>query len=131
MSALDLILGNTLAPEARLSLYLATRHLMALQAALRRVAGTPGGTTLLEERIGEGSKFAERTIAKAEWPPGTIVVSIQRGNQLHFPDPDAVLESGDMLSVLTHIESAESLRQELRGAAPPSREPEEPGPDLI
>jgi Trk K+ transport system NAD-binding subunit len=104
---------------------------MALQAALRRVASAPQGTTLLEEQVGEGSRFAGRTIADVGWPAGTVVVSIQRGNQLHFPEPETVLEPGDVLSVLTHIESAERLREDLRGRPLGGPQPEEPGPDLI
>jgi len=104
---------------------------MALQAALRRVASAPQGTALLEEQVSEGSRFANRTIAEVGWPAGTVVVSIQRGNQLHFPEPETVLEPGDVLSVLTHIESAEALRQVLRGGPLGGPEPEEPGPDLI
>jgi CIC family chloride channel protein len=104
---------------------------VALQAALRRVTGPPRGTTLLEEQIGEWSRFARRPIADAEWPAGTIVVSFQRGNQLRFPEPDTILEPGDVLSVLTHMESGDALRQGLRGGAARRPEPEEPGPDLI
>jgi hypothetical protein len=104
---------------------------MALQSALRRVASAPQGTTLLEERVGEASRFAHRAIAEGGWPAGTVVVSIQRGNQLRFPEPEAVLESGDVLSVLTHIESAEALRHDIRGEAPQEPKPEEEGPDLI
>jgi CIC family chloride channel protein len=104
---------------------------IALQSALRRVATAPHGTTLLEERVGEGSRFATRTIAEGGWPPGTVVVSIQRENQLLFPDPGTVLEPGDVVSLLTHIDSADRLGQELQGGTPPEGEPEEPGPDLI
>src|SRR5207248_554862 len=78
---------------------------MALQSALRRVANIPSGVTLVEEQVGEESRIVGRKIAEAGWPAGTVVVSIQRGNQLHFPEPDTVLEPGDVVSLLTNSES--------------------------
>jgi len=104
---------------------------MALQSALRRFATAPTGITLLEEQVGEGSRFAGQTVAGAGWPPGTVVVTLQRGNQLLFPEPNTTLQSGDVLSVLAGAESAESLRGELRGETPQEQEAEEGGPDLI
>jgi CIC family chloride channel protein len=104
---------------------------MALQSALRRLANVPPGVTLLEERVGEESRIAGRKVAEAAWPAGTVVVSIQRGNQLHFPEPDTILEPDDVVSLLTNSESADALRHQLRGEAPPGPEPEEEGPDLI
>jgi CIC family chloride channel protein len=104
---------------------------VALKEALRRIAAAPRGATLVEEQVGDGSRFANRAIAEARWPAGTVVISIQHGNQPRFPDPDTVLEPGDTVSVLTHVESANALRRELCGGEPPDGEPEPPGTDLI
>jgi CBS domain-containing protein len=104
---------------------------LALQAALRRVASAPVGTALVEEQVGEESRFAKRTIAEAGWPAGTVVVSIQRGSQLLFPEPDTSMEPGDVVSVLTNVQAAATLHEDLRGEMPRGSEPEEPGPDLI
>jgi hypothetical protein len=89
------------------------------------------GLTLLEERVGEGSRFAGQTVAEAGWHPGTVVATIQHGSRLPLPEPNITLQSGDLLSVLTHEESAGTLERELRGAASEEPETEEEGPDLI
>jgi len=104
---------------------------MALQAALRRVASTPRGTALVEEQLGERSPIARHLISEVDWPPGTVVVSIQRGDQLQFPEPKTMLEPGDVVSLLTHIDGADALRFDLRGEPGPEPEPDGIGPDLI
>jgi Trk K+ transport system NAD-binding subunit len=104
---------------------------MALQAALRHVASAPRGTALVEEQLGERSPLAGRRVSEVDWPPGTIVVSIQRGDQLQFPEPETILELDDVVSLLTHLDAADGLRFALRGDSRPEPEPPPESPDLI
>ncbi|HJP65571.1 MAG TPA: chloride channel protein [Actinomycetota bacterium] len=104
---------------------------LALQAALRRVASAPRGTALVEERLGRTSPLAELRISEVDWPAGTVVVSIQRRDQLLFPEPQTVLEPDDVVSLLTHLDAEDSLRLRLRGELGPGPEPEAQAPDLI
>ena len=92
----------------------------ALATSLRRLTRT-GKTVLVEERIADGSEVAGRTIADVPWSPGTVVIAIQRGDELLLVDGRTRLECGDLVSALTHPRTEASLRTRLRGATPPER----------
>lgn len=105
---------------------------LALQEAFRRFEGWPRGTTLLEERIGEGSRYAGTRIRDAGWPAGVVVVTVQRGDRLLFPEADTALEPGDVVSMVVGADIAPRLGRELRGdgdAGPP--QPSAEGPELV
>jgi Trk K+ transport system NAD-binding subunit len=89
----------------------------ALATSLRRLTRT-GKTVLVEERIADGSEVAGRTISEVPWSPGTVVIALQRGDELLLVDGGTRLEHGDLVSALTHPRTEESLRKRLRGAAP-------------
>jgi H+/Cl- antiporter ClcA len=98
----------------------------ALATSLRRLTRT-GRTVLVEERIGDASEVAGRTIADVPWSPGTVVISVQRGDELLLVDGRTRLERGDLVSALTHPRTEEPLRERLRGAAPPDEPPADTG----
>jgi H+/Cl- antiporter ClcA/CBS domain-containing protein len=108
---------------------------LALREALRRFEAWPRGTTLVDVRVGEGSPFVGRPIAEGGWPPGSIVVTIQRDQQLSFPEPDTTLREGDVVSLLAATGVVDRLTAELRGTEPPepppAAEPPAEGPGLV
>jgi H+/Cl- antiporter ClcA/predicted transcriptional regulator len=87
----------------------------ALATSLRRLTST-GKTVLVEERIAEGSDVAGRTIAEVPWSPGTVVIAVQRGEELLLVDGATRLERGDLVSALTHPRTEQSLRVRLSGS---------------
>jgi Trk K+ transport system NAD-binding subunit len=64
---------------------------------------------------------AGRPIADTAWPTGTVVVAIQRGDRLIFPEPITEIREGDVLSALVPKTAEERLRAAL-GIAPGSDE---------
>lgn len=100
----------------------------ALATSLRRLTNT-GKTVLVEERVAGDSNVRGKTIADAGWPPGTVVISVQRGDQILLVNGSTRLERGDVVTALTHPVSDETLRTLLRGAT--AREEEEGGVALI
>jgi H+/Cl- antiporter ClcA len=98
----------------------------ALATSLRRLTRA-GKTVLVEERIAGGSEVAGRTIAEVPWSPGTVVIAVQRGDELLLVDGATRLEHGDLVSALTHPQTEESLRARLRAGAQPDEPPADVG----
>ncbi|HET8527474.1 MAG TPA: chloride channel protein [Gaiellaceae bacterium] len=86
----------------------------ALATSLRRLTRT-GKTVLVEARVADGSDVAGRTIAEVPWSPGTVVIAVQRGEELLLVDGATRLEQGDLVSALTHPRTERSLRSRLSG----------------
>jgi Trk K+ transport system NAD-binding subunit len=104
----------------------------ALSSSLSRLAGVAGETVLVEETVAGGSPVAQKTVAEINWPPGTVVVTVQRRSHLLFPQGATRLEPGDVVNALTRAEQGERLRALVCGITPDEGEaPEERGPDLI
>jgi CBS domain-containing protein len=97
----------------------------SLEESLRRLGATFRGTMLLEEEVLAGSAVDGSTVAGAGWPHGVVVVAIQRGGQLIFPEPDTEIRTGDVLSILAPSSSEERLRAALLG--PVGESDETPG----
>jgi K+/H+ antiporter YhaU regulatory subunit KhtT len=72
----------------------------ALEEALRRLGSSFPGAGLLEEEIRAGADADGRSVSDAAWPAGTVVLAIQRGEQLIFPEPQTRLRVGDVVSIL-------------------------------
>ncbi len=106
----------------------------ALAGSLRRLAAA-GRTVLVEERIGEPSRLAGATVAGAGWPRGTVVLSVQHGEQLEFADGSTRLQLGDLITALARPSSEEQVRALVRGGPPGDEsggeETSPPGPSLI
>ncbi len=80
--------------------------------------------------MGRSSPFGGKRVADADWPPGSLVVSIQRGSQLLFPEGDTVIEPGDTLSLLTVPVHAATSGASWRDRSL-KRRTSPPGPDMI
>jgi CIC family chloride channel protein len=76
----------------------AYRH--SLAGSLRSLRSIFSGSILAEEEVRSGSAVVGRAIADAGWPNGTVVVAIQRGEQLIFPEPSTQIRQEDVLSAL-------------------------------
>ena len=88
------------------------RH--ALAASFRRLTET-GTTVLVEEAVVGTSRIVGSTVAEIPWPAGTVVLSVQRGDQLILVDGHTRIEHGDLVSALTHPATEKRLRSQLRG----------------
>jgi CBS domain-containing protein len=95
----------------------------SLAGSLRNLRSIFSGPTFLEEEV-SGGEIEDRAIGDAGWPDGTVVVAIQRGDQLIFPEPSTLIRRGDVLSALVPRAREDRFR-ELLGANP-SSEKEEP-----
>ncbi|HEY7399365.1 MAG TPA: chloride channel protein [Actinomycetota bacterium] len=102
----------------------AYRH--SLAASLRSLRSIFSGSILVEGEVRSGSEAVDRTIADAGWPPGTVVVAIQRGEQLIFPEPTTTIREDDVLSALV----PSSAEQRLRRALGAESEPDEGAMDV-
>lgn len=92
----------------------------ALSAGLRRLPAVTRDAELIEESVGAGSAVAGRRLADAAWPPGTVVITVQRDGQLLFPTGQTVLEPGDALTLLTRRVHEEAVRTSVGGPGLPS-----------
>jgi CBS domain-containing protein len=91
----------------------------ALRANLN-VLVRPSSTVLVEQRLSNHAPVTGRTIAEIIWPAGTLILAIQRKDELIFPDGATSLESGDLVSALANANSADKLEAML--TAPPADE---------
>lgn len=88
----------------------------ALQRNLRLLSGVPRDTVLVQQSIGDVSAFSGRTVAEAPWPDGSVAISVERGSQLIFPEPDTQLLAGDVLSIVAPRRAELALRRMIAGA---------------
>lgn len=92
----------------------------------RRMRGLVEGTVMLEVEIAAGSRLAGRPLREAHMPAESLVVSIRRQNELHFPRGSTVIEAGDIVTFLVSPIGEERLRtylaERVEGAEPASRE---------
>jgi H+/Cl- antiporter ClcA len=72
----------------------------SLASSLRSLRSIFPASILVEGEVGPDSSVVGGTISDAAWPGGTAVVAIARGDQLIFPEPNTLIRSGDVLSVL-------------------------------
>jgi NhaP-type Na+/H+ and K+/H+ antiporter len=100
-----------------------------LWSSLRRLASVAKETVLVEETVADGSPLIGTTLSEATWPAGSMVVSIQRGSHLLFPEGNTVLEPGDVVSTLSRPERVEEVRSRLRGSGVAERESDDKAPD--
>ncbi len=81
-----------------------------LEQSLRRLGSTFRGATLLEEEVREGSESDGRAVSDGAWPAGTLIIAIQRGEQLVFPESGTTLHAGDVVSILAPAGKEDALR---------------------
>jgi chloride channel protein, CIC family len=90
----------------------AYRH--SLGSSLRSLRSVFSASILAEEEVGHDSSVDGRSVGDVDWPSGTVVVAIQRGGQLIFPEPSSDLRQGDLLSALVPKSAEDRLRQLLK-----------------
>lgn len=87
-----------------------------LEESLRRLGSTFRGATLVEEEVRAGAEAEGRAVSDSSWPAGTIVIVIQRGEQLIFPESDTKIRAGDVVSILAPAGKEDQLRLETGGS---------------
>ena len=92
----------------------------SLASSLESLGSIFPGSVLVEEEVHPESAVTGRAIGDAGWPSGTVVVAIQRDDQLLFPEPKTVISDGDVISVFVPARGETLLRQAV--GAPPPRE---------
>jgi H+/Cl- antiporter ClcA/CBS domain-containing protein len=73
----------------------------ALAGNVRQVRSAGPNGMLIETELVEGSVVAGRTVAATPWPRDTVLVSVERGDQLIVPRGDLTLIVGDRLTVFS------------------------------
>jgi CIC family chloride channel protein len=86
-----------------------------LRQSVRRVTALPPETALLEVAVRHGSPLAGKTLAEADLPVATLVVSLLRDGEVIFPRGDTSIAPRDQLTVLTAARNAEAVRKRLSG----------------
>jgi hypothetical protein len=81
-----------------------------------------GTTVPVTGQLSSGAPIAGRPIRDVAWPYGTLVLHLQRGEQLLLPSAATRLEPGDRVSALTHPSSLRALQALLLGQPPPGGE---------
>ena len=103
----------------------------ALESNYRHFARVATGATLIDAELDESSRNVGKSIANAELPPTTLILSIRRNDQLIFPQADTILEVGDRASILTDPADIGSVKSAFHGAARDAGTPPEEAPPLI
>jgi hypothetical protein len=94
----------------------------SLAGNLRSLRSIFSGSIFVEAEVGSASAVAGRRVADAGWPPGAVVVAIQRGEQLIFPEPGTEIRGGDVVSALVPKTAEDRLRMVLGADATPNGE---------
>lgn len=92
----------------------------ALRSNVGRLAQLAVAVAPLEARVGQSSALAGRPLRARLLPPGCIVISIQRGNDLRFPTAEEVLQPGDTVTALAPKGADASLRAAIQGPLGPA-----------
>ncbi|MGH3263417.1 MAG: chloride channel protein, partial [Trebonia sp.] len=87
----------------------------ALASNLGLMSKISGGMTAVETTVSPQAPLAGHTIRDAGLPAGTIVVTVERGGGLLFPEGTTILKPGDVVSALARTAEASKLRRLLEG----------------
>ena len=98
-----------------------------LGSNLKSLGSITPDSILVEEEVGVHADVNGVTIANAEWPSGTVVIAIQRGDQLVLSEPSTTVRAGDVLSMLVPTNAEARVRRAVSGE-PPRDEPNEDAP---
>ena len=77
----------------------------ALVTNTTRLSQLAGNAAPAEVTVAAGATVAGQELRVLALPPGTIVLTVQRGSHLLFAEPDTVLEPGDLVSALVRPQS--------------------------
>jgi CBS domain-containing protein len=81
----------------------------ALRGHLRRVSEIAPNTVVVDREVTTGSALDGTALRDAALPPGTIVMTLQRGDELVPCRGETVIRAGDQLGILAHAEDAETV----------------------
>lgn len=100
-----------------------TSYRQALAGNVRRMGavGSAKGT-MVEADVAPGSALVGLKVARAPFPRDTVLVSIERNDEIIVPRGDVVIESEDRLSLFGTTAGRESLLALLAGPAPEADE---------
>ncbi|MFO3797410.1 MAG: CBS domain-containing protein, partial [Anaerolineales bacterium] len=85
---------------------------MHLQQTARLDALTPAEVQVLELRVAPGSAADGRRLSELHLPPGCVIASLRRGEQVFVPRGATQLQAGDVLTLtLERTTQIESLRE--------------------
>ncbi len=124
--AMDALVTNeatwlpVLAPDHTLAGVVATGDLIAayrraLDESLRRLSSSFRDSVLVDVEVGANSALIGRAAAPG-LPPGTVVVAIQREEQMILPSADPVFQIGDIVTVLTPVARGSEVRRSIEGS---------------
>lgn len=103
----------------------------ALGKSLHQISELSPHAAIVEEKVGPRSKLVGVTLRRAGLPPGCIVFSLQRGEQLVFATGGSMFEEGDVVSALAHADTRVALAALIRGSDEPEPPMVEHGSQLI
>jgi H+/Cl- antiporter ClcA/predicted transcriptional regulator len=81
----------------------------ALRGHLRRVSEIAPNTVVVDREVAPGAEVDGIALRDAALPPGTIVMTLQRGDELVPCRGDTLIRAGDQLGILAHAEDAETV----------------------
>ncbi len=81
----------------------------ALASNMRQIRSAGPNGVLIEAQVGESSAVAGHTVAATAWPRDTVLVSVERDEQLIVPRGDLTMLVGDRLTVFSTPTARASL----------------------
>ena len=102
---------------------------LALDRSLSHISAVTPDTVIVEERVGGGSALVAAPIQRVPLPPGCILLSAQRGDELLFVTGSTQLQESDVVSALVHMAHRDAVAALIRGTEGP--EPSERGTQMV
>ncbi len=108
------------------------RHVLA--ASMRRLSQISSATSALEVTVPDGSDLTGRQLSEIALPPGSVIVTISRGDDLLAPSGASSLQAGDVLNALVPEAAREAFLRLFRvgnhdPAAPLPEDSKDPSTD--
>jgi CIC family chloride channel protein len=103
----------------------------ALRTNLARMSQVTPTVVTVEEAIGTDSALAGKALREAGLPPGAIVISVQRGQNVLLATGSTGLAVGDILSVLAAPDTEAAVRAAILGATGPPPPMVERGSQMV
>jgi H+/Cl- antiporter ClcA/CBS domain-containing protein len=103
----------------------------ALITSLGQLSEVATNAVIVEERVGRDSPLVGVPLRDAQLPPGSVVLSIQRGEELLSAGGSTMLATGDIVNTLTQEESRTEVRRLIRGVDSPETSRDEQGGQLV
>jgi len=100
---------------------LARAYRQALDANVGEISQVTAHAVAIEERVGPRSELIGQPLRTAPLPPGCVVITVKRGDELLFATGATTLAEADVVSALSSLQSADAVRQLLRGAPEPEQ----------